>query len=1089
MSQGPALIRKIFLSLCLAATLGLGACGGGGSGEIKVDGGVFGPETWGTPDTFRGAGVINGGQFVISGPLSQGAVGDILLQNDQVRLTVQKPTRNSGVALFGGNIIDADRFRPSSQPGQDQFGVFFPLINLSWTANYQRLEIINADFANGPVVVRATGILDVYDYIQTNIIVPFAKIFAGADLGFSDQFDDSFNPFKNIIAVRDLNPIVVTDYTLKSDASYVIVETKFRNNGEAPIKMPVGDWVNGSGTLELFVPGNGFVRTQQVDNAKALIYGGMEDNVGVSYGYFYNPIDFIKEDGTLPAAASLAVSGVTPMVLGESSLLNVTPVGGAAPKIGFTVDPGVRTITRYFAVGTGDIASVMNEGFKALGVSKLKLSGKVTDSGGSGVGKARVVVMDAGNPVNVGYSRDDGTFDMDISSGTDAKDQLFGSGMYTVEVYKEGYVLGGGPRAGQCTGGDLDSGAKTITNVNCKLGQSGKLAVSATEDGEPIPARVTIVGFDPSPTHDYKVPAKFGKYAEINLEERPYGIVGLYQIDPSGNVNPPGGSRVIGGNELRIEPGEYIVYVTRGPEYSVFSQRITVPAGGSAAVSAALKKVVDTSGYVCADFHMHGIKSADSVYGLESRVRAALGEGMDIIVSSDHDYVTDYGPTIEKLGVGGWMTSISGDEITPLSYGHIGVFPIEADPNSPTGGAYDYTYTASDDPINPDHDYVQTIEEILTGVDAKYEGTQVLTMNHILDKATGSFAIAGVVTSTGFPEVEPLSTYADPVSFRLPANTNSAGGFQSPFPLGTSGMFTPIFTAVELTIGAYPDTLDHLLQTALPTYFNLLNLGLIRTATSSSDSHTSVREPVGTPRNYVISSVDPRDGVGSAFSAIDQEEIAVNANAQRLVVSNGVFVRPKLKSASNPGGVTVGGTISGTGDVTLELEITSNDYFDWDRVEVYANTETTPAKDDMSGVTDLSARDFHAVTGGHTIKYLMAPLFQFNRGASGDAALNQTVAGGVRKVSLSHNFHFSEDTWIVVVVRGTSGSRSLFPYVTKAANTDVEPGNFLDTLESNPAQIGGIRAFGFTNPMFVDVDGGGFQAKHIRDGLSPLASQ
>ncbi len=1080
---------KILRLLLLTCLLGLlTQCGGGGGNTgLNFESGVFGPETSGTPDTFRGAGIINDPKFVFSGPLSRGQVGDVLLQNDKIRVIIQKPGRSAGVALFGGNIIDADRFRPSSEPGQEQFGVMFPLINLSWTANNQRLEIINANFASGPVVLRATAGLDVYDYIQTNIIVPFAKIFAGADLTFADQFDDVLNPFKNLPGLRNLTPVVVTDYTLKSDSSYVIVETKFQNQGEEPIKMPVGDWINGSGTLELFVPKNGFVRTPQVDNAPALIYQAMEDNVGVSYGYFYNPIQFIKPDGSLPSAASLSVSGVTPMVLGEGSLLNIIPIGGADPNISFAVDPGIRTITRYFVVGTGDVASVMDEGFKALGVSKLRISGTVTDDGGNPVGRARVVVLDAGNPVTAAFSDAQGNFGADISSGTDAKDELFGSGSYTVEVYKEGYVQGSGPKSGKCTGGSLDSAAKTFSGVACKLGASGKISVAATENGSTLPARVTVVGFDPSPPHTVGNPEKFGKYRDINLEERPYGIVDLFYLDPSGNLSPSGNSRIVGGNEFRIEPGEYEVYVTRGPEYSVFKQRVTVPAGGSIAVNAALERVLETPGYVGIDLHLHAIQSADSVYGLESRVRAALAEGMDVILATDHDYVTDYGPVIDRLGVGSLITSMSGDEITPLAIGHMLAFPMKADPSSTTGGAYDYTYVPSDDVINPDHDRIQSIGEIIQGVDQAYAGTQVFQMAHIMDKATGNFAISGLVTSTAFSdEVAPLSSYADPVSYRLPSNSNEAGGFQAPYPLGTSGLFSPDFTSIELSVGAYKNSLDELFESALPTYFNLLNLGLIKTATASSDSHTQVREPLGTPRNYIVSSVDPRDGIGSSFQGIDEEEIAVNVNAHRVVVSNGVFIHARLKSASNPGGVTVGGTISGSGAVTLDLEVVSNEYFDWDRVEIYANTVPSPANEDMTGLTALSAADFHRLSGGHTIKYIMSPAFQYAKGGSGDGVLVQNVADGVRRSTMSRSFNFSEDTWVVVLVRGSNAARSLFPYVTKEAKTTVAPANFLDTLDNDPVKIGGIRAFAFTNPMFVDVDGNGFQAKHVREGLSPI---
>src|SRR5690606_12465724 len=107
------------------------------------------------------------------------------------------------------------------------------------------------------------------------------------------------------------------DYILQPESEFVTLETRFQNDGEEPVHMPVGDWVNGSGALEQFIPGRGFVRAALIDNVPALVYQAIEDDVGVSYGYFFNPIEYIKEEGKLSGAASLSVSGVTPMVLGE----------------------------------------------------------------------------------------------------------------------------------------------------------------------------------------------------------------------------------------------------------------------------------------------------------------------------------------------------------------------------------------------------------------------------------------------------------------------------------------------------------------------------------------------------------------------------------------------------------------------------------------------------------------------------------------------------------------------------------------------------------------------------------------------------
>jgi hypothetical protein len=156
--------------------------------------------------TFRGAGVIGDNKYLIGGPLAQGRVGDILLQNDNIRLIIQKPRRNAGVALYGGNIIDGDILRPPSEGGHDNFGITFPLINVSWTPYYQRLEVLNANFSSGPVVVRATGVLNVYDYIQTSIIVPFARIVKGVQLSFPDQYNDVLNPFMNMPKLKKVSP-------------------------------------------------------------------------------------------------------------------------------------------------------------------------------------------------------------------------------------------------------------------------------------------------------------------------------------------------------------------------------------------------------------------------------------------------------------------------------------------------------------------------------------------------------------------------------------------------------------------------------------------------------------------------------------------------------------------------------------------------------------------------------------------------------------------------------------------------------------------------------------------------------------------
>jgi len=1078
--------------LLLLLLVGWVSCGGGGKDKDGFSGqGVFGPNVSGTPTTFRGAGIINDAAFLIGGPMAQGRTGDILIQNDKVRLIIQKPTRNTGLGTFGGNLIDADLMRSANEPGQDNFAVLFPALNVSWTANYQKLEILNADFSQGPVVVRATGVLDVYDYIQASIIVPFAKFFNNVTLYFDVRFNDLYDPFENILELRNVSSTVVTDYILKPDQAYLMIQTHLFNQGSEPIPFPVGEWVNGSGLIETFIPKQGYVKAAQQNNIPAILYSGLEDNITVSYGFFYDPMPFLQEDGTLKLAGGLNIPGVVPIFFGEEDFLHLVPLASDPhPKIRNTLNPGTNTYTRYFSVGDGDINSALQGGFDALGVSKVFINGKVVDSQGAPVDHARVVILQADKPVSMIWSKTDGSFNGIASSGVDVKAQMFGNGKYTLEVYKEGYLLDQGPKAGKCTSGSFDKNTFTVSGVNCTLGPSGTVAVNVSSGGKVSPARITIVGFDPSPIHPVEGAGGNGKYSEISLSERPYGIVDVLYYGPDGKVHPNGSSRVISDNQFRLEPGQYKIYVTRGFEYSVYSQSVNIAAGGKTTINAALEHVLATPGYIGMDLHLHSINSADSSFGLVSRVYAALGEGMDVILSTDHDFVTDYKPVVQALNAQGYIGAMAGDEITPLALGHFLAFPLVVDPNSTTGGAYDYTLMPSDDPANPSHDYVQGPGEMFKNIDAQNPGTQVLQLAHVLDPLYGNLKIAGLVTSTLFPDAPPLYTVGDPVNYRLHTNTNSAGGFQAPFPPGTNELMTFDFTALELIVGAYADVAGDLFNSALPTYFNMLNLGLIKTATGSSDSHVQIREPIGSPRNYIRSSVDPRDGFGNQYSSISEEEVAVNTNGHQVIVSNGPYIQVVAKSADATQATTIGGTITG-GHVDLEIKVSSIEYVDWDTVEIYTNADGVPAMDAMDKPYQGPAKNFFlgipigGTSDPQAIKqrYFTKPKVKLVKGNG----FEQTIEDGVRRATINQAFDFNEDTWIVMVVRSSNNVKSMFPIITKGIDpTKVTQADFFNKLQNAPHTIGGVKAFAFTNPVFIDVDGNGFVAKYVASGVSPL---
>ena len=70
------------------------------------------------------------------------------------------------------------------------------------------------------------------------------------------------------------------------------------------------------------------------------------------------------------------------------------------------------------------------------------------------------------------------------------------------------------------------------------------------------------------------------------------------------------------------------------------------------------------------------------------------GEGLENIIMTDHHVHTDLGPTIAALGLGAFVTSTIGEEITSFDYGHFNGYPFTIDPSVPSGGSTDWGQAA-----------------------------------------------------------------------------------------------------------------------------------------------------------------------------------------------------------------------------------------------------------------------------------------------------------------------------------------------------------------------------------------------------------
>ena len=134
--------------------------------------------------------------------------------------------------------------------------------------------------------------------------------------------------------------------------------------------------------------------------------------------------------------------------------------------------------------------------------------------------------------------------------------------------------------------------------------------------------------------------------------------------------------------------GATMLAVSRGVEYDLHSEPVVLVPGAFVSTHVALRRAVDTSGYVAADLHLHSVNSVDSDLALVDRVKSIAGEGLEFAAATDHNFITDYAPTIAALGLQDWLTATVGMELTTFEMGHFNGYPLRIDPGNIRGGDF-----------------------------------------------------------------------------------------------------------------------------------------------------------------------------------------------------------------------------------------------------------------------------------------------------------------------------------------------------------------------------------------------------------------
>jgi hypothetical protein len=288
-----------------------------------------------------------------------------------------------------------------------------------------------------------------------------------------------------------------------------------------------------------------------------------------------------------------------------------------------------------------------------------------------------------------------------------------------------------------------------------------------------------------------------------------------------------------------LPAGDYRIVASRGFEYGVDEVKLSLKAGDKARERLTLRREVPTDGYVACDTHVHTLTySGHGDATIEERMVTVAGEGIELVIATDHNRQIDYEPFARRQNVRQYFTPVVGNEVT-TSVGHFNVFP------APPNGA------APDHQSKDGHAIHDSIRE--------RTGARVVILNHARDIHSGYRPFG--------PERHNAVTGENADSWLFRANAMEV-----------------------INSGAQQTDTSQLFH----DWLGVLNRGVRFTPIGASDSHDVSRFIVGQGRTYIrCEDNDPGN--------IDASNAMKNLVAGRVLVSCGLLAKLSVDDKYEPG--------------------------------------------------------------------------------------------------------------------------------------------------------------------------------------------
>ena len=1012
---------------------------------------------------------------LIGGPRALGEVGDYMLQNDQIRVIVQDKGYSRGFGIYGGSIIDADLVRArgthgnsATANGYDNFGEMFPSFFLE-AMEPNSITVVGdskSDEEDQADAIAACG------EPEERAVALHVRAYGSDFLAMTESINEVLLGDDRSLPALQFD----TCYRLAPGDRYIEIETTVTNIDISPKTFPgvtsFGDIPTPVGDIMLFGAGNKLFMPHKAgyDQRFALqeLYESGEielpafpglvgdylaaEGPHVSYGLVRAPAEAPALDFAHNNKSQFA--GTAPHSLHIPFVYSAfTGIFQALPPSTLPAGDSFK-FKRYFIVGGGSVSDISDVAFDLIGTRTGLVSGKVVeDQTHQPVEKARVVIVaEDGRKVTSSLTDATGRFGAQVPAGK------YGIAVQFSDRHTPAH-----------TQVEVKEGARHFENI--VISAPAKLSVRVVSKTEgPLPAKVTLVG-ESELAHKGWLPREYLFDLKMG-ETRRYTDMVEDTDDPATRqyiekfkYTEPDGTLV-----TEARPGKYKLVVSRGMEYGLFERDVELVAGQNIQVSAEIERLLDTSGYLSADFHLHSQYSLDSGHSLDKRVKSFAGEGLEYAVSTDHNFVVDYADTIAHLDLNRWVNSAIGLELTTLDRGHFNGFPLESapiplSPSDEYQGAYENTIaTRTYGSFEWNNKTPQEVFDALRAMGA--EGEEALVqVNHPRSPILGYFSQYNVDAdnlmvkgetgllapnsverpqysaanfSWDFDVIEVLNakdfTYFH--TYRIPDGVTVDESSGCPV---TPGEVHRNWTSTcEPEEGEAPDPDcecvpgDPAWPGVIEDWFQVLRTGKKVVGTANSDSHDPHKTEPGMPRTFVASASD---------SPIEVKPGAIRdqLKAGRALMTNGPYVTVKVSGETEGG---MGDTVQARdGKVTVEMRLQAVPWVVVDRLVVFYNGQEVEV----------------------------------------DASIPSASEGKSLDKTISFDVPVSKDGFMVFEL---SGAQSMFPAIFPSEVPPLEFSDVVGNLGSSfgidfgggalkPAMVHQATPFALTNPVWIDADGDG----------------